>query len=100
MIHTVGPVFSAGEDRAALLRSCYTNSLSVATGLGARSIAFPLISSGVYRWPKDDAVAQASTALRVEQPVVEVARLVLFDNETYQVAERVFRANGYEVCGA
>ena len=89
VIHTVGPVFSAGEDRAALLRSCYTNSLSVATGLGARSIAFPLISSGVYRWPKDDAVAQASTALRVEQPVVEVARLVLFDEETLRIAERV-----------
>jgi len=96
VIHTVGPVFSAGEDRAPLLRSCYTTSLAVAAELGARSVAFPLISSGVYRWPKDDAVVQALTALRVEQPIVEVARLVVFDEDTYRIAVRVFRDNGFE----
>ena len=90
VIHTVGPVFSAGEDRAPLLRSCYTTSLAIAAGLGARSIAFPLISSGVYRWPKDDAAAQALTALHAEPTTVEVARLVLFDDSAYRAAERAY----------
>lgn len=89
VIHTVGPVFSADEDRAPLLRSCYTKSLAIADGLGARSIAFPLISSGVYRWPKDDAVRQALAGLHAEPTTVEVARLVLFDEETRRAAERV-----------
>ena len=93
VIHTVGPVFSADEDRAPLLRSCYTTSLTVAAGLGARSIAFPLISSGIFRWPKDDAVVQALAALRAEPAGVEVARLVLFDEETRRAAQRVYQAH-------
>src|SRR4051794_32186085 len=64
VIHTVGPVWSASEDRTPLLRACYTNSLRVADELGAASVAFPLISSGVYRWPVRDAVVQALTAIR------------------------------------
>ncbi|GID96290.1 O-acetyl-ADP-ribose deacetylase [Amorphoplanes digitatis] len=90
VIHTVGPVYSADEDRSALLRGCYTNSLSVAAELGARSVAFPLISSGVYRWPKEDAVAQALAALRGVPDQVESVRLVLFDEQTRRVAERVY----------
>jgi len=90
VIHTVGPVFSADEDRSPLLRSCYTASLAVAADLGARSVAFPLISSGVYRWPKDDAVVQALTALRSEPTTVEAVRLVLFDEQTRSAAERVY----------
>ncbi|WP_328473358.1 O-acetyl-ADP-ribose deacetylase [Actinoplanes sp. NBC_00393] len=92
VIHTVGPVFSRDEDRAPLLRSCYTTSLAVAAELGARTVAFPLISSGVYRWPKDDAVVQALTALHAEPTTVEVVRLVLFDEQTRQAAERVHQA--------
>lgn len=87
VIHTVGPVYSADEDRSPVLRGCYTESLAVADALGARSIAFPLISSGVYRWPKEDAVAQALAALDAAEPAgVEVARLVLFDEPTYRAA--------------
>jgi len=92
VIHTVGPVFSTAEDRSPLLRSCYTTSLAVAAGLGARSVAYPLISSGVYRWPKDDAVAQALAALHAEPTAVELVRLVLFDEQTRQAAERVQQA--------
>ena len=92
VIHTVGPVFSPDEDRSPLLRACYTNSLSVAAGLGARSVAFPLISSGVYRWPKDDAVTQALAALHTGPASVEVVRLVLFDEPTRLTAERVLHA--------
>jgi O-acetyl-ADP-ribose deacetylase (regulator of RNase III) len=91
VIHTVGPVFSTDVDRAPLLRSCYTTSLAVAAALGAGSIAFPLISSGVYRWPKDDAVLQALTALTAEPTSVEVICLVLFDEHTRHTAEKVYQ---------
>jgi O-acetyl-ADP-ribose deacetylase (regulator of RNase III) len=70
---------------------CYTTSLTVAAALGAGSIAFPLISSGVYRWPKDDAVLQALTALAAEPTSVEVIRLVLFDEHTRHTAEKVYQ---------
>jgi O-acetyl-ADP-ribose deacetylase (regulator of RNase III) len=88
VIHTVGPVWSPTEDRSPLLRACYQNSLTVAAELGARSVAFPLISSGVYRWPKQDAAAQALTVLRMAPPTIELVRLVLFDDDTRLVAER------------
>jgi O-acetyl-ADP-ribose deacetylase (regulator of RNase III) len=67
--------------------------LTVAAGLGARSIAFPLISSGVYRWPKEDAIVQALTAMRAEPTTIEVARLVLFDDQTYDAAQRIYQAS-------
>jgi O-acetyl-ADP-ribose deacetylase (regulator of RNase III) len=94
VIHTVGPVFSAATDRSPELRSCYTSSLAVAAELGARTVAFPLISSGVYRWPKDDAVRQALTALHDSPVDIELARLVLFDSATLRVAEDVGNAPG------
>jgi O-acetyl-ADP-ribose deacetylase (regulator of RNase III) len=77
VIHTVGPVWSATEDRSALLRDCYTNSLRVAADLNARSVAFPLISSGAFRWPVRDAYQQAVSAIKAAR--VEEVRLVLFD---------------------
>ncbi|MEV6349117.1 O-acetyl-ADP-ribose deacetylase [Actinoplanes sp. NPDC051851] len=96
VIHTVGPVFSADEDRSPLLRGCYARSLAVAEGLGARTVAFPLISSGVYRWPKEDAVVQALAGLHDEPATtVEQVRMVLFDADTHAVAERVLRASEY-----
>jgi O-acetyl-ADP-ribose deacetylase (regulator of RNase III) len=91
VIHTVGPVWSDTEDRSAVLRGCYTGALAVAAGLGARSVAFPLISSGVYRWPKPDAIRQALSALQTPPEPVEVLRLVLFDDATREVAEQVRR---------
>ncbi|GAA0956746.1 O-acetyl-ADP-ribose deacetylase [Virgisporangium aurantiacum] len=90
VIHTVGPVWSAEEDRSALLRDCYTNSLTVAGDLGATTVAFPLISAGIFRWPKEDAVRQAVAAITAAPPsTVDNARLVLFDDETRDVAEMV-----------
>ncbi|MGB9378683.1 MAG: O-acetyl-ADP-ribose deacetylase [Mycobacteriales bacterium] len=79
VVHTVGPVFSTLEDRAGLLRSCYLESLRVATDLAARSVAFPAVSAGVYGWPIDDAARQAIGAVRAAMPgSVEVVRFVLF----------------------
>ena len=78
------------EDRSALLRDCYANSLRVADDLGALSVAFPLISAGVYGWPVDDAVAQALAVLHAATPVNGTeARLVLFGADTYATAVRV-----------
>ncbi len=91
VVHTVGPVWSDTEDRTALLRGCYTNSLAVADELGAASIAFPLISAGVYGWPVEDAVRQALSVLRSATPTtITEARLVLFGADTHAIAERVY----------
>ncbi|GGN15126.1 O-acetyl-ADP-ribose deacetylase (regulator of RNase III) [Actinoplanes campanulatus] len=90
VVHTVGPVFSATEDRSELLRACYTNSLQVADDLGAVSVAFPLISAGVYRWPVEDAVRQALTVLGAATPHhVRAATLVLFGSEAAAVGRAV-----------
>jgi O-acetyl-ADP-ribose deacetylase (regulator of RNase III) len=89
VIHTVGPVWSAHEDRSATLRSCYTRSIAIADEIGAETVAFPLISSGVFGWPLDDAVRQALTALRGAEAGLAEARLVLFGCEAYAAAERV-----------
>jgi O-acetyl-ADP-ribose deacetylase len=90
VVHTVGPVYSAAEDRSPLLRGCYENSLRVAASLGAETIAFPLISSGIYSWPLDDAVRQALAVLRsAEPPGMSVARLVLFGQQAYTIASGV-----------
>lgn len=90
VIHTVGPVWSDTVDRSASLRDCYTNSLAVAAGLGAATVAFPLISSGIFRWPRDDAVRQAVAGVNAAPPsTVDTVLLVLFDGETHAVAERV-----------
>jgi O-acetyl-ADP-ribose deacetylase (regulator of RNase III) len=90
VIHTVGPVWSAHEDRSATLRSCYTRSIAIADEIGAETVAFPLISSGVFGWPLDDAVRQALGALRGVEAGLAEARLVLFGREAYAVAEGLF----------
>src|SRR5919198_4630248 len=55
VIHTVGPVYSKNEDRSRQLASCYISSLRVADGLGAKTVAFPAVSTGVYRYPLHEA---------------------------------------------
>lgn len=67
-----------------MLVSCYRRSLEVADELGARSVAFPLISAGVYGWPKPDAIAAAVETIRGSGTKVEEARLVAFDEATFE----------------
>jgi O-acetyl-ADP-ribose deacetylase (regulator of RNase III) len=94
VVHTVGPVWSGREDRSERLRACYANALRVADELGATSIAYPLISAGVYGWPADDAVRQALAVLRPAAPRhLTEARLVLFGHPTYQTARQVLSAS-------
>jgi len=78
VIHTVGPVYSRREDRSATLRSAYTSSLEVADELEAASVAFPLISAGIYGWPLEDAVNQAVTAVRGARTRVSEVTFVAF----------------------
>ena len=89
VIHTVGPVYAKGTDRSPLLRDCYRNTLRVADELGAETVAYPLISAGIYGWPAEDAVRQALDTLRGTDTAVDSATLVLFDEEKRALAERL-----------
>ena len=86
VIHVVGPNHNAGQTDRSLLTSCYARALEVAEELGARTVAFPLVSAGIYGWPKDDAIAAAIETFREADargtPVLE-ARMVAFDPATY-----------------
>ena len=88
VIHTVGPVYRRSAPPADVLRSCYRSSLAVAAEIGATSVAFPLISSGAFGWPTDDAVRQAITVLRGS---ALSTRLVLWDMASFRLAERLAR---------
>ena len=83
VIHVVGPNFRGGERDRSLLTSCYSRALAVADELGARSAAFPLVSAGIYGWPRDDAIDAAVTVLGSTPTRVEEARLVAFGSEVY-----------------
>jgi O-acetyl-ADP-ribose deacetylase (regulator of RNase III) len=85
VIHVVGPNFTAGQRDRSLLTSCYANALRVADELGARTVAFPLVSAGIYGWPLDDAVDAAVETLRTTPTAVEEARIVAFSEATYEL---------------
>ncbi|MDF3293454.1 O-acetyl-ADP-ribose deacetylase [Streptomyces silvisoli] len=84
VIHTVGPVWSASEDRSAALASCYRESLRAADELGARTVAFPAISTGIYGWPMDDGARIAVRTVRETETSVDEVRFVLFDDTAYR----------------
>jgi O-acetyl-ADP-ribose deacetylase len=84
VIHTVGPVYSDSEDRSALLASCHTESLRVADELGAASVAFPAISTGVFGYPVESAARTAVAAIRAAETNVELVRFVLFGDDAYR----------------
>ena len=81
VIHTVGPNYRAGQRDPELLRSCYRRSLEVADELGALSVAFPLISAGIYGWPLDDAIAIAVETISSASTEVDDIRLVAIDDD-------------------
>jgi O-acetyl-ADP-ribose deacetylase (regulator of RNase III) len=81
VIHTVGPVYSAREDRSAVLASCYAQSLRVADELGARTVAFPAVSAGIYGWPAESAARIALTTVSRTPSGLEEARFVLFSED-------------------
>ncbi|MGW2518307.1 O-acetyl-ADP-ribose deacetylase [Streptomyces sp. NPDC001617] len=83
VIHTVGPVWSGSDDRSGLLTSCYRESLRIADELGARTVAFPAVSTGIYGWPMDDGARIAVETVRAADTSVEEVRFVLFDQRAY-----------------
>ncbi len=96
VVHVVGPNHRAGQTDRGLLLSCYRRAVEVADALGARTMAFPLVSAGVYGWPREDAAAAAVEALRdadgAGTGVVE-ARLVAFDAGTADLLRRAVGAS-------
>lgn len=84
VIHTVGPVYAKSEDRSHLLASCHTASLRVADELGAKTVAFPAISTGVYGYPLEEAAPVALKAVGEADTSVEEIRFVLFAQDAYR----------------
>jgi len=91
VIHVVGPNYAAGDRDPAKLESCYRNALRVADEVGAKSLAFPLISAGIYGWPKHDAARIAVETLRTTRTTVGSSCLVAFDGAAYELLRRALR---------
>jgi len=90
IIHAVGPRWRGGQGgEAELLASAYRRSLEVADELGAKSVAFPAISTGVYGYPKAEAARVAVETLRGADSRVELVRLVAFDEDTLELYRRL-----------
>jgi O-acetyl-ADP-ribose deacetylase (regulator of RNase III) len=90
VIHTVGPVYSKSEDRSDLLRSCVVQSLERADEVGARTVAFPAISTGVYRYPLEEAASILVRAARQAETAVAEIRFVAFDDDAYSAFAKAF----------
>ena len=88
VIHTVGPVYAASADPSGELASCHTESLRVADELGARTVAFPAISTGAFGYPVREAADVAIAAVRGAETEVEEIRFVLFGREAFEAFER------------
>jgi len=91
VIHTVGPVWNGGDvGEPEQLESCYARCLEIAMELGARTLAFPAISTGVYGYPRDAAAAIAVGVVTNADPVAfDAITLVAFDDETLGTYERL-----------
>jgi O-acetyl-ADP-ribose deacetylase len=92
VVHAVGPVWQGGDSgEADALASAYRRSLEVAAEAGARSIAFPALSTGIYGFPKRAAAQIAVATVRTAETPIESARLVAFDDETFELYRELAR---------
>lgn len=94
VIHTVGPKWKGGQKgEKELLESCYRESLRLAIDNGCRSVAFPLISSGVYGYPKEQALCVAVETIKSFLVNYDlIVYIVVFDQATFQISEQLFSA--------
>ena len=89
IIHAVGPVWHGGDaGEADLLASAYRRSLAVADEIGARSVAFPAISTGIYGYPLDPATEIAVRTCREAETSINVVKFVCFDTTTLAAYQR------------
>jgi O-acetyl-ADP-ribose deacetylase (regulator of RNase III) len=93
LIHTAGPIYSGSPDDPRLLASCYTESLRIADRVGAKTVAFPAISTGVYGYPIDEAAPVAIEAVASASTEVVEVRFVLFDDRSLRVFEAALNAH-------
>jgi O-acetyl-ADP-ribose deacetylase (regulator of RNase III) len=91
VIHTVGPVYSKSEDRSGLLASCHTEALKIADKVGATTVSFPAISTGVYGYPLEEAAPVAVQAVANADTNVREVSFVLFDDRSYSAFESTLR---------
>ena len=92
VIHTVGPRWHGGDEgEPELLASCYRESLARADEAGARTVAFPAISTGLYQYPADAAAAVAVEAVRSTPTEVAEVTFVAFDQATAEAYARLLR---------
>jgi O-acetyl-ADP-ribose deacetylase (regulator of RNase III) len=90
IIHAVGPRWRGGDKgEPEALASCYRRSLEVADELGAKSVAFPAISTGIYGYPPEEAARIAVDTIRSTPTGVELVRLVAFDEATHRLYEEL-----------
>jgi O-acetyl-ADP-ribose deacetylase (regulator of RNase III) len=96
VIHTVGPVWQGGNNREReLLSNCYRNTLTIAIEYGIKTLAFPNISTGIYRFPKAAAAAVAVATVQefiaAHPGKVETITFVCFDEENYRLYEQLLQ---------
>ena len=90
VIHTVGPYWNDGQDQSQLLKNCYLNSLKLAEEYKLRTIAFPNISTGVYRYPKAAAAVIAIDAVKnTSLESLEMVYFICFDEENYRLYDQL-----------
>ena len=92
MIHTVGPIYfeHSPAESEVLLTSCYENSLKLAKEKELKTIAFPLISAGVYGYPQRDAIRVAIETMKLHQDDFDELTLVLFGEREFGLAGEMF----------
>jgi O-acetyl-ADP-ribose deacetylase (regulator of RNase III) len=92
VIHTVGPVWEGGDQgEAEVLASCYRRSLEVADSIGARTVAFPAIATGVYGFPAEQAAGIAVRTITDTPTGVETVRLVAFNTEAGRILQKALQ---------
>lgn len=92
VIHTVGPIYKDGNHgEKQMLESCYKNSLELAKQNNIKTIAFPLISAGAYRYPKMEAIRVAIDAISdfLETNDMKIY-LVIFDKSSFEISQKLF----------
>ena len=88
VIHTVGPVYDRVDEPARLLAACHAEALQVADELGAKTVAFPAISTGVFGYPVEESASVAVDAVRGARTSVDEVLFVLFDDEAFNAFNR------------